>query len=197
MDLTRLNQPMRIYPQEINFEDIVGNKDFLPVLIQEFGFRIARGTAAGWNGRFYEPVLREYLEKNPIEHAVEIGTWRGVTSCFLAHYAKKVTTIDIVFYDIAPRVWAWSGLRDKVNYVVVDGNEAKRQIIKTIDFDFAFIDGSHACEDVKIDFDCVKSCGRVLFHDYTKQCEGVIKAVDEIREGRKEINDPFAYWSIK
>ena len=60
-------------------------------------------------------------------------------------------------------------------------------------FDFAFIDGSHKYDDVKFDFECVKRCGRVLFHDYDcKRHPDVTKFVDELSNVIK--GRPFAYW---
>lgn len=182
------------YPQERHQQDLVGEEDFYPDLMKEFGFRILRGSAAGWkDGRVYERTFRNYLKDIEIGHAIEIGTWRGVSTAILAHYADKVTTVDIKYYDIAPHVWLWAGVKGKITYYVAENNKLKRKLLEETGFDFAFIDGDHSYEGVKYDFECVKKCGRVLFHDYTENCPGIIKFVDELEGVEK--NDPFALWT--
>jgi hypothetical protein len=65
-----------------------------------------------------------------------------------------------------------------------------------LDFNFALIDGWHEYFSVKKDFEMVKFCGRVLFHDYGL-CPGVYDFCNEI--GAKPISDSknFAYWEGK
>ena len=59
-------------------------------------------------------------------------------------------------------------------------------------FQFAFIDGCHDLYDeVKKDFEAVKKCGVVLFHDYRKSFPEVIKFCDEI--GCEPLGE-FALW---
>lgn len=182
------------YPQERNEEDMVGDDDYYPLLVKEFGKRILRGSAVGWkNGIIYEKIFRNYLEGKEIKHAVEIGTWRGVSTAILSHYADKVSTVDIKYYDMAPHVWIWAGIMSKIKYHIVGGNEEKQKLLESLDFDFAFIDGEHSYEAVKLDFNCVKKCGRVLFHDYASNCPGVVKFIDELEGVEK--NDPFAFWT--
>jgi hypothetical protein len=203
MEVTEIDAPIeakhfgniRYYPQERHEQDLVADDDFYQMVMKEFGYRILRGSAVGWkDGTVYERRFRNYLKDKDIKHAVEIGTWRGVSTAILAHYADKVSTFDLKYYDIAPHVWIWAGIQPKIKYYVADSNVAKQQWIDSLDFDFAFIDGGHHYEDVRLDFALVKKCGRVLFHDYTKECPGIIKFVDEIKEGKVERNDPFAYW---
>lgn len=187
-----------LYPQEHHEEDLVGESDFTMPLVQEFGIRIMRGSAAGWNGAMYERTFRDRLKGYRIKHALEIGTWRGVSSAILAHYADKVTTVDIRYYDEAPRVWMWAGVFDKMKYLVVPDNETKAAAIKDLDFDFAFIDGMHTYDDVAFDFELVKKCGRVLFHDYCDKCPGIVEFVDKLSEvtiSEVTIAEPFAYWT--
>ena len=184
------------YPQERHEEDLVGDEDYYPLLVKEFGKRILRGSAVGWkSGRQYEQCFRNYLEGKEIKHAVEIGTWRGVSTSLLSHYAEKVSTVDIKYYDIAPHVWIWAGAMSKIKYYIVDGDKEKQKLLDKLDFDFAFIDGEHSYRGVNLDFDLVKKCGQVLFHDYARNCPGVMKFIDELDNVEK--NDPFAYWSAK
>lgn len=66
--------------------------------------------------------------------------------------------------------------------------------LRNLDFDFAFIDGRHNYEDAKKDFEIVKKCGRVLFHDVVEKYPGMQKFIKEIRA--KTINE-FGYWEDK
>jgi hypothetical protein len=190
------------YPQEINHEDIVGDSDFILKVMLEFGYRIARGSAAGVNGEsqfvLQERLFRKCLSDKEIHHVVEIGTWRGVSAAVLAHYVNKVTTVDIRYYDEAPRVWLWAGVQEKIEYVVVDDDRVKEAIISDLDFDFAFIDGEHSYDAVALDFELVKRCGRVLFHDYCPTCPGIVEFVNVLPSRsdypwKAEISEPFAY----
>ena len=67
-------------------------------------------------------------------------------------------------------------------------------------FDFAFIDGMHKVENVRHDFENVKFCGRVLFHDVNIP-EIADFVIGEL--GGKIINadtdEPakFGYWEAK
>ena len=109
------------------------------------------------------------------------------------HYAERVYTVDILEFQEAMYLWHCFGVADKITYLVVKDNAAKKQAIETIDFDFAFIDGSHEYEDVKFDFEITKRCGRVLFHDYPT-CPGVMKFIDELPQNKVRIDVPFAYY---
>ena len=55
-------------------------------------------------------------------------------------------------------------------HIIKNRNEIKA-ILDTIKFDFAFIDGEHN-NSIRADFELVKKCKRVLFHDvdYTGIC---------------------------
>ena len=60
---------------------------------------------------------------------------------------------------------------------------------------------------VKTDFECVKKCGRVLFHDYYKEgskfdmgtarVQGIVPLVDSLPGNELTIARPFAYWEKK
>ena len=175
-----------------------------------------RATALGIRGKdekldtnkinSMEVLFRKMLEINPIVHALEIGTWRGISAALIAHYAKSVTTIDIHFHIDAVRAWRFAGIQKKINYIVTS-DENKSDVISGIPFDFAFIDGAHNYESVKKDFSLVKKCGRVLFHDYSKsatrngkqECvyNGPTRVVDELPSDEMTIEEPFAYWERK
>ena len=128
-----------------------------------------------------------------IDIAVEIGTFHGATAAYIAQFANKVHTFDIIDYH-NQRMWKDLGLEDKIVYHLVKDKEEIKQILSTIEFDFAFIDDGHEYEDTKADFELVKHCGRILFHDvnHPSLFPGVRKFTDEL--GNVRIVGNNGYW---
>lgn len=125
--------------------------------IEEFGTGIFHGSCIAMNG---ETVFRQLLDgKGYI--VVEVGTRFGMSAAVLSEYCNHVYTFDIV----KPKypVIDFLGI-ENITQIVVDEKHIHREIAK-IDFDFAFIDGNHAKDYPLRDFEAVKKCGRVLFHD--------------------------------
>lgn len=122
---------------------------------------------------------------------VEIGTFCGATAAYMAQFANIVHTFDIrLSYD--EPIWEKLGLANKIKFHCVKGRDDIKKIIENIKFDFAFIDGAHKYEDTKADFELVKRCGRVLFHDVNHpRFPGVSKFIDEI--GTRRL-DKLGYW---
>jgi hypothetical protein len=218
MDIKHLyqyEQENSFYPEERASECIIKDDGFFKQIQSYFGTRHLRGTAIGIQAtsagakdtviNSEERKLRNILQSFPIKKAIEIGTWRGVSTALLAYYAETVTTIDVRFYIDALRTWRFAGVHGKIAYMVID-DEKKEEIVGDIDFDFAFIDGDHSYEGVKKDFDLVKKCGRVLFHDYGSESEedwqacvysGPTKLVNSLPKDEVTICEPFALWEAK
>ena len=139
--------------------------------------------------------FRAILNVLQIDTAVEIGTYQGSSAAYIAQFANKVHTFDIFnYYKSQP--WKELGLEDKITYHLVKNKEEIRQILQTIEFDFAFIDNGHEYEECKADFELVKHCGRVLFHDVEHLAfKGVRQFTDEL--GNVRIVDNLGYWSNK
>jgi len=150
--------------------------------------------------------FREFFKNIKIKTVVEIGTYKGISSAYMAQFAKKVFTFDIRDYKEKYKLWQELGIENKIFYYTIKGKnenfEGKFQssknkvniedVINSIRFDFAFIDGEHTYEDVKRDFELVKHCGKVLFHDVAKKSfTGVRKFVDEIGA---EVTGNIGYW---
>ena len=156
------------------------------------------------------------LSKIDFNIAVEIGTYQGLSAVVLASKAKMIYTFDVYNWGETDFIWNVFGIRNKIKYFVFgelkskdtniedwDGwnvvnelidREASREkikeVLKNLNFDLAFIDGRHDYKNVKADFEIVKKCGKVLFHDYAGYVE-IKKFCDEI--GAKQ-NGDFAYY---
>ena len=90
----------------------------------------------------------------------------GMGAAVLAHFADKVTTIDIVDRPIADKVLCLLEVKDRVRRVVVKDNDEKEGIVARTCFDMAFLDGDHTRYGLCFDFAITRRCGTVLFHDY-------------------------------
>jgi SAM-dependent methyltransferase len=199
--VTKEQQNVQIiaYPCEMSSTDTVGDSQLAERVAHEFGHRYLRGCAlmerspdeSIWVSR--EQAFRNFLPRHA-KHILEIGTFRGPSTALLAHYADHVTTIDIQPYYESVPVWVYFGVGHKIQAVIVDGNDSKAELIGTLDFDFAFVDADHMYEGAKLDFNLVKKCGRVLFHDYGDPRFGITKLVDELPRTEVTIDAPFAYW---
>jgi len=153
-----------------------------------------------------------------ISTAVEIGTYRGLSTAVLVSLGIHVHTFDVVFQEDAPLMWEHLDCSEMVNYhvppfckqeeflnlkreelgkviwdesLIRDAREWNREVIQKLHFQFAFIDGQHTYEDCRADFSMVKRCGLVLFHDNTNAFPGVKRLAQEI--GARSIGE-FALW---
>lgn len=193
---------LRLYSDERTGIDTIGETgDYYARVEHYFGQRTIRGTALSYapDGRAFtcccEPFLRRMFSQLRPHRAVEIGTLYGVTTALLAHYSHEVITIDIAYQQQATYLQCYFGVNKKIKNIIVRNNEDKAECISHLDFDFAFIDADHSYEGVKLDFECVKKCGRVLFHDYgIPNHPGITEFINDLTEGKKWVSTPFAYW---
>jgi len=124
---------------------------------------------------------------------VEIGTYFGVSTVILASICD-VYTFDVHYYKETKYVWNKLKSQKNIYPYIVTNSSATKLLLRDKKFDFAFIDSVHDYENAKIDFEVVKKCGRVLFHDNNDKFPGVAKFCREI--GCKKIED-FGYWEDK
>ena len=133
---------------------------------------------------------------------VEIGTHRGVSACILAEYGM-VETFDIKDWDLRDEIIGFMGMTARVKFrqipcgSVEEGNAKLTDWLKQKQFDLAFIDGNHAYESVQENFEAVKHCGTVIFHDYADNDfhrDRTVKFVDSIPDGEITRDEPFAMW---
>ena len=195
---------LNLYPDEMTGIDIVGEKDYAVRVKEWFGSRIFRGSALMFCpnpivdrrlSQCFEPALRKLFKVISPQRAVEIGTLYGVTTALLAHYSQEVVTIDINYQQTASYVSHYFGVNEKIRAFIVANDDEKRELLSQFDFDFAFIDAMHTYEGVKVDFECVEKCGKVLFHDYgLSNHPGITKFVDELPKEDIFMFGPFAFW---
>ncbi len=192
-----------LYPDEIGAKDTVGDSGYLTRVMDAFGTRCLRGTAlvATTNveglieQQDCEPMLRYVFGKIKPKLAVEIGTLFGVTTTLLAHYSEKVLTIDLNHQQWATYIKHYFGVEDKIVNLIVKDDEEKAEVLESQRFDFAFIDAVHTYDGVAFDFECVKKCGRVLFHDYGQErFQGVTDFINELPKDEVITRPPFALW---
>jgi SAM-dependent methyltransferase len=146
-----------------------------------------------------EQIFIESLSTKSVNTVLEIGTHYGVTAAFFAELGYNVITIDIERSDMAVDLWKRLNISDKITYHIVDNNIEKINVILQYDFEFAFVDGDHRSGQVKIDFDAVKKCGNVLFHDYVhgySGFEGTAEVVDSLPKKQIKVMGDFALWQI-
>ena len=150
------------------------------------------------NGPSFIDVLEQRSQRYSC--VVEVGTARGMSAIILAHWADAVHTIDIYKSKWIPEIFAEAGVADRVFPIVVKDNAEKAEVIKGIAFDMANIDGSHIRPQVQIDFDLLKHCGLLLFHDFPKAFgdrDGPGWVLGRQTEGTVTDLRPFAWWEAK
>lgn len=126
------------------------------------------------------------------ETCLEIGTCKGLTAIVLSRFFDRVITVDIVD---DPDKYAIAEFLEITNitFVTVANNEEKAAFIAAQTFDAAYVDGDHA-RDTQLDFDLVKRCENVLFHEYWPAQPAVVNLVDRL-PGRVVKSGKLALWT--
>lgn len=115
---------------------------------------------------YHEELMTAFLKLAGAKSMAEIGTLHGVSASLFASLGMKVATVDIVKSPIAEEIWNYLEVIPLIDYLVCKDDMEKIDFFSSKDFDIAFIDGDHHVDKVKVDFECVKRCGLVCFHDY-------------------------------
>lgn len=138
----------------------------------KFGHAATHWSCLGRNGlHHFTAIIEEAFGKRDDLKIVEIGTHRGVSASILARYGN-VETFDIKDWDIRDELIEFLGMTARVKFTLIpclsveEGNAILTDWLKHKTFDLAFIDGNHAYDSVLENFEAVKHCGTVIFHDY-------------------------------
>lgn len=148
-------------------------------------------------------VIESIFEDGGYKRCLEIGTYHGISAAFIAMRCSHVMTIDLeqgqmesMGYSFDREgFWRHMGVSN-VEQILVRDDAHKAQIIPTLDFDIAFIDGGK--RNIAFDFDLVKHCGAVLMHDVDKRGikdqDIVYDFVMDLPKNEVERRDIFALW---
>lgn len=183
-------------------EPIIGDIEFgafsnplLKKVMAEFGKMAFARSAACME---FESFLRRI--KAGGDTCLEIGTYQGITALVLSQFFKQVICVSvdedmsrIIKHDIVEFLKV-----KNIRFIDVKDNAEKRKVIEGLEFDFAFSDGDHVHDTVE-DFNLVKRCGRVLFHEFWPLQPPVHNLVMSLP--RDEVTfahfDCFAFWCKK
>lgn len=146
---------------------------------------------------------------------VEIGTHQGVSAAILSQFGF-VRTYDPVDWPLRAEILRFLDVEHAVEFTLIptccEGREfapaTRTRAIAEANawiaahlreqvFDVAVIDGNHDYASVAANFDAVRHCGAVIFHDYSDNGfhrERTVRFVDGIRAGRVLRHPPFALW---
>lgn len=132
------------------------------------------------------------------ECCLEIGTFYGISAVVLSQYFDKVICVSVDNQRDRQKKF------DVVNFLHirniefhdVENNAEKDALIKKLEFDFCYQDGDHT-RDTRADFELVKRCGRILFHEAWPLQAPVWNLVNSLP--KEEVTwaqyDALAYWN--
>jgi predicted O-methyltransferase YrrM len=149
-------------------------------------------------------VLTELLQGGKYKTVLEIGTYRGVGAAEISQYVERVITIDLKHGKLErlgekhDRAAFWKSLGiDNIEFIGIEDDAEKERVVNALDFDFALIDGAHD-PTVANDFELVKRCGNVLFHDFDRrgkrEQDYVIDFIETLPKHQLTPMDIFAMW---
>lgn len=130
---------------------------------------------------------------------LEIGTYNGVTAVLLSQYFEKVVCVSIDDEKLKPQIIKRELVKrlgiTNIEFHDVNTNAEKAAIVNALEFDFCYSDGDHT-HDTYTDFDLVKRCGRVLFHEFWPLSPPVWNLVNSLpaEEVVHAQSDCLAYW---
>lgn len=124
--------------------------------------------------------LAKFLTDRKVQGGVcfEVGTWNGLTAVVLSRFFRQVVTVDIAHNPLRFDILNHLGIKN-VRCIDIRDNADKAAVVSDLDFDFAYLDGDHA-NDTLTDFELVRKCGRVLFHECWPFQEPVWKLVHSL-----------------
>lgn len=178
------------------------NEKLVDLLSENHCPELLTGSGSAVNEHDFLAKFMSLLQPEAID-IIEIGTFLGLGTALMASYSRSVLTFDITYRN-SHHIWNLLEVEDRVNCFTgdqkyIDTTIRDIQFNPKFNFNFAFIDGQHKRENVIHDFELVKFCGRVLFHD--ANIPEIRSFIDKI--GAVIVNEDsdepakFAYWEDK
>lgn len=126
---------------------------------------------------------------------LEIGTFHGITAILLSQYFDHVYCVSIDEMPVMKRELVDFLDIKNISFYDAKDNADKAAFVNALKFDFCYQDGDHT-HDTLTDFDLVKRCGRVLFHEYWPLQPSVWNLVNSLpaAEVCRAQFDCLAYW---
>lgn len=184
--MSELDEEKKFYER---FYALMGDP-FLRRLVDEIGVEVFRRSSV-LEG--FDEFLRTTHFKG--ECCMEIGTCNGLTAVVLARYFKKVISVDVAPSAMKHIVARSAKVDTRVHFIEVKDNAEKARVVSSFAFDAAYSDGDHA-RDTYTDFELVRKCGRVLFHEYWQTQPPVWNLVNSLaRTGMVKTKGKFALWT--
>ena len=153
-------------------------------------------TALGVKGRD-EELFRTMLKGQYYKHIVEIGTCKGIGTALLVDYADKVTTFDIKRRPTCKPLWEFLGITKKIKHMVIPNREELYKAVESLKFDLVFIDNGKQYKAIINNFRISKKCGKVLFHDYSKNWLAIFNFINNLDQSKLIKRPPFVLWEDK
>ncbi len=131
---------------------------------------------------------------------LEIGTFHGITALILSQYFEHVICVtkeDAGAKPMKHELVKFLGLKN-IEFHDITDNSQKKPLVDSLQFDFCYQDGDHT-NDTLTDFDLVKRCGNVLFHEYWPLQPPVWNLVNSLpqEQVQRAAIDSFAFWSTE
>lgn len=137
----------------------------------------------------------EFLSASNVSGKVcfEIGSWNGLTAVVLSRYFERVISVDIAHNDIKHEIVDYLGIKN-IRFLDIADNADKAKVAREWKFDFAYLDGDHAA-DTEDDWNLVRHCRRVLFHEAWRIQKPVYDLVRSLPQDQVTWNgDGLALW---
>lgn len=128
---------------------------------------------------------------------LEIGTFHGITAIILSQYFDRVVCVtkeDDGAIPLKHELVNFLGVKN-ITFHDIKSNAEKPALINGLAFDFCYQDGDHT-NDTLTDFELVKRCGNVLFHEYWPLQPPVWNLVNSLPQNEivRAAHDCFAFW---
>lgn len=173
---------------------------YLLRVTEKFGPRAYRRTSICMEfERFLRRIAREVGNGEKIGRVgLEIGTYNGLSAVILSQFFDQVIAVTIETQPVEQllkhQIVEHLGIKN-IRFIDVKDNNHKRTVVQAVDYDFAYLDGDHQ-HDTLADWELVRGCGRVLFHEYWPLQPPVWDLVESLPPAqviRAEV-DCFAFW---